>query len=103
MRKIILGRQTKKREENPIAMVLDFGCTAESRGSIYKSLCPGENPEPNKSESLDGRERAVVFKSPQWIPPCTPARPLHCLGRVYCRTTELIPVSFSASLLTWGF
>lgn len=96
-RKMILGRQVRRKEgkkrkkEKP--MVLNFGCILELPGAIYKSLCLGQNPGPNKSEFI-WEESTIFSKAPQLLLMCTPMTPLHCMWTVYYRKTELISVSF---------
>lgn len=75
-------------------MVLNFGCILQSAGSICKSIPPDKNTGPNKSECLGGMERAVLLKASQLLLMCTPVKPLHYMGRVYYRKTELISFSF---------
>lgn len=93
-------KKRKKTKVKSAAMVFNFGFTLESPLIIYKPSYPGQNPGPNKSESLEGREREVLFKAPQLLPMSPAMRPLYCMGRAYSRKTELISVT---SLLMWGF
>lgn len=97
-RKMILGRKIRRKErrkkEKEKPMVFNFGCILELPETIYKSLCLGQNPGPNKSEFIWG-ENTILSKAPQLLLMCTPMTPLHCMWTVYYRKTELISVSFS--------
>lgn len=85
----LVGKWKNKRKGKPVAMILNFGCTLDSL-RIYESLGGGQDPEPNKSESLGGEKKAVIFQAPQLVPGCRPMRPQYCLGRVYYRKTSNI-------------